>query len=279
MAVSVRFHQEDPWERIRLVSAAMPRHAAGDDHHRDALHLLGAGRRGGDAALLPARACATGCAGCRSPTRPTTPSASQRIAAMAKAEGVEEVVIGLTYSISEVHTHQYYAERRRRAGRLPRHGRPLPQGPRRPAHRRRRARARRRRCAAPPASARSSSTATARSAWRPRSTSRASGPALTPCTRPPGRWVARHLAARGAQHGAQPRGRRLRAPARSRATGAWSPSTSPRSPRPRACRRARRASSTPPTTATSSPAGWSPPRGGCSPSCGGPSCLTRSWRR
>src|ERR1700748_3073777 len=25
MAVSVRFHQEDPWERIRLVSAAMPR--------------------------------------------------------------------------------------------------------------------------------------------------------------------------------------------------------------------------------------------------------------
>jgi oxaloacetate decarboxylase alpha subunit len=29
---------------------------------------------------------------------------------MAKAEGVEEVVIGLTYSISEVHTHQYYAD-------------------------------------------------------------------------------------------------------------------------------------------------------------------------
>ena len=24
MAVSVRFHREDPWERIRLVSAAMP---------------------------------------------------------------------------------------------------------------------------------------------------------------------------------------------------------------------------------------------------------------
>ena len=24
MAVSVRFHQEDPWERLRLVSAAMP---------------------------------------------------------------------------------------------------------------------------------------------------------------------------------------------------------------------------------------------------------------
>ena len=48
------------------------------------------------------------------------PDRVQRIAAMAKAEGVEEVVIGLTYSISEVHTHQYYAQRRRRAGRLSR---------------------------------------------------------------------------------------------------------------------------------------------------------------
>ncbi len=38
------------------------------------------------------------------------PERVQRIAAMAKAEGVEEVVIGLTYSISEVHTHQYYAD-------------------------------------------------------------------------------------------------------------------------------------------------------------------------
>ena len=30
---------------------------------------------------------------------------------MARKEGVEEVVIGLTYSVSEVHTHAYYAER------------------------------------------------------------------------------------------------------------------------------------------------------------------------
>jgi oxaloacetate decarboxylase alpha subunit len=30
---------------------------------------------------------------------------------MAREEGVEEVVIGLTYSVSEVHTHGYYAER------------------------------------------------------------------------------------------------------------------------------------------------------------------------
>jgi hypothetical protein len=30
---------------------------------------------------------------------------------MAKRGGIEEVVIGLTYSISEVHTHAYYAQR------------------------------------------------------------------------------------------------------------------------------------------------------------------------
>jgi oxaloacetate decarboxylase alpha subunit len=39
------------------------------------------------------------------------PDRLKRLAAMARVEGVEEVVIGLTYSISDVHTHQYYAER------------------------------------------------------------------------------------------------------------------------------------------------------------------------
>jgi len=35
----------------------------------------------------------------------------RRVAAMARQEGVEQVVLGLTYSVSEVHTHAYYAER------------------------------------------------------------------------------------------------------------------------------------------------------------------------
>ncbi len=35
----------------------------------------------------------------------------RRIARLAHEEGIEEVVIGLTYSVSEVHTHAYYAER------------------------------------------------------------------------------------------------------------------------------------------------------------------------
>jgi oxaloacetate decarboxylase alpha subunit len=39
------------------------------------------------------------------------PARLRHLAAMARAEGIEEIVIGLTYSISEVHTHRYYAER------------------------------------------------------------------------------------------------------------------------------------------------------------------------
>ena len=39
------------------------------------------------------------------------PARLRRLAAIARAEGFEEVVIGLTYSISDVHTHAYYAER------------------------------------------------------------------------------------------------------------------------------------------------------------------------
>ena len=55
---------------------------------------------------------------------------------MAREEGVEEVVVGLTYSISPVHTDAYYVERARGRGRVPRHRPALPEGPRRAADRR-----------------------------------------------------------------------------------------------------------------------------------------------
>ena len=42
MAVAVRFHREDPWERTRLVSAAMPNDAAQLHHDGHALHHVGA---------------------------------------------------------------------------------------------------------------------------------------------------------------------------------------------------------------------------------------------
>ena len=146
MAVSVRFHQEDPWERIRLVSAAMPRTPLG---------MITTGMR--FISWVPADeevmrlsyrlAVRNGLRRVQIADPSNHPERVQRIAAMAKAEGVEEVVIGLTYSISEVHTHQYYADIAAALADCPDMDRPLPQGSRRPAHRRRRARAGGARCA------------------------------------------------------------------------------------------------------------------------------------
>ena len=48
------------------------------------------------------------------------PPRLRRVAAMARQEGVEQVVLGLTYSVSEVHTHAYYAERAQRSPTAPR---------------------------------------------------------------------------------------------------------------------------------------------------------------
>jgi oxaloacetate decarboxylase alpha subunit len=109
MAVSVRFHREDPWERIRLVSAAMP---------QTPLSMIGTGMR--FISWVPADEEVIGLAlrlvvrnGIRrfQIAEPSNdPVRLKRLAGMARAAGVEEVVVGLTYSISDVHTHRYYAE-------------------------------------------------------------------------------------------------------------------------------------------------------------------------
>ncbi|MBV9799431.1 MAG: hypothetical protein JO039_15405 [Solirubrobacterales bacterium] len=110
MAVSVRFHREDPWERIRLVSQAMPNTPLG---------MIGTGMRfiswvpaDEDVIGLSLRLVArNGIRRFQIADPSNDPPRLKRLAAMAKAEGIEQVVIGLTYSISEVHTHQYYAQR------------------------------------------------------------------------------------------------------------------------------------------------------------------------
>ena len=110
MAVSVRFHREDPWERIRLVSAAMP---------NTPLSMITPGMR--FIAWVPAEEDVMGLAfklvvrhGIRR-LQIADPSNDvrrlRRVAELAKAQGMDEVVIGLTYSISDVHTHAYYAQR------------------------------------------------------------------------------------------------------------------------------------------------------------------------
>src|ERR1035437_1419439 len=109
MAVSVRFHREDPWERIRLMSAAMPNTPlsfittgmrfiswvpADEDFMRFAFGLV---VRNGIRRFQIAEPS-------------NDPQRLRTLAAMAKQQGVEQVVVGLTYSISDVHTHRYYAE-------------------------------------------------------------------------------------------------------------------------------------------------------------------------
>src|ERR1035437_7274563 len=109
MAVSVRFHREDPWERIRLMSAAMPNTPlsfittgmrfiswvpADEDFMRFAFGLV---VRNGIRRFQIAEPS-------------NDPQRLRALAAMAKEQGVEQVVVGLTYSISDIHTHRYYAE-------------------------------------------------------------------------------------------------------------------------------------------------------------------------
>jgi oxaloacetate decarboxylase (Na+ extruding) subunit alpha len=110
MAVSVRFHREDPWERIRRMSAAMP---------NTPLSLITPGMRfiswapaGEDVMALAFRLLArNGIRRIQIADPSNDPARIRRLAARVREAGVEEVVVGLTYSISDVHTHAYYAER------------------------------------------------------------------------------------------------------------------------------------------------------------------------
>lgn len=110
MAVSVRFHQEDPWERLRLMSEAAPGVRLG---------MIGTGMRfiswvpaAEDLVGLSFRCCVrNGLRRYQIADPSNDPGRVRQIAALARREGVEEVVVGMTYSISPVHTHEYYAQR------------------------------------------------------------------------------------------------------------------------------------------------------------------------
>jgi len=110
MAVSVRFHREDPWERIRLLSAAMP---------STPLDLITTGMRfiswvpADEEVMALVFRCVVrnGIRRFQIVDPANDPERLIRLAKMARAAGVEEVVIGLTYSISPAHTTAYYAER------------------------------------------------------------------------------------------------------------------------------------------------------------------------
>jgi oxaloacetate decarboxylase alpha subunit len=110
MGISVRFHREDPWEHIRLVSAAMP---------QTPLNFITTGMRfitwapaAEDLMRLAYRLVVrNGIRRFQIADPSNDPAALIRIARIAREEGVEEIVVGLTYSISPAHTHKYYIER------------------------------------------------------------------------------------------------------------------------------------------------------------------------
>ncbi len=110
MAVSVRWHKENPWEKIRLVCQAMP---------KTPLSFGGTGRRFMGWKLLPEAVIALALKlvianGIRRVwllDAPHNVDFLHRQAKLAKEAGAEEVVVALSYTISPVHTDEYYAQK------------------------------------------------------------------------------------------------------------------------------------------------------------------------
>ena len=256
MAVSVRFHQEDPWERLRLVSAAMPNTPLGMITTGHALHLLGAGRRGRDGARRSGCVVRNGIRRFQIADPSNDPERLRQLAAMARARG-DRGGRGRADLLDQPGAHP----------RLLRRSAP----PRSPTARTWTGSTSRTRagCSRP----------TRCASWRRTSSPRPPGGrrAAQPLHDRAGaaglhggrprRFQVVHTACGAARRAgprsrrssntvAQPRGGRLRARARPRGAGGRDRALRPSSPPPRGCRPARRRSSTPPTTATSSPAGW-----------------------
>src|SRR3954464_9077227 len=112
MAMAVRWHREDPWERIRVVRELMPRTPLG--FITPGMRFMAWWRAPRDVMELALR-CVI-----RNGIRRIWVAESMNdvatdveIAALAKEAGAEEVVVGLVYSLSPVHTDEYYAARAR----------------------------------------------------------------------------------------------------------------------------------------------------------------------
>ena len=133
IATAVRYHREDPWERLRAARDRMPNTQLG---------FLTTGKRfitfyrTPDAVFelafsLLVRNGVTPPVGDRPDARHGRRQAHRE---MAKRVGFEEVVGGICYTTSPVHTDAYFADRIAELDGLRRHRQRLPQGPRRPAH-------------------------------------------------------------------------------------------------------------------------------------------------
>jgi oxaloacetate decarboxylase alpha subunit len=110
MSISVRFHREDPWEMLRLMRAAMPQTYLG--FITTGMRFIAWQPCDEDVMRLAFRCVVrNGIRRFQFAEPANDPRALRRVSRIAREEGVEEIVVGLTYSISPVHTHAYYAER------------------------------------------------------------------------------------------------------------------------------------------------------------------------
>jgi oxaloacetate decarboxylase alpha subunit len=110
LAVSVRYHREDPWERLRLVAAAMP---------TTPLTFMTTGTRfiswrpaGDDVLELAFRAVVRNGVSRFQIMHPSNDVATlHSLARMARRAGAREIVLALTYSLSPVHDDAHFAAR------------------------------------------------------------------------------------------------------------------------------------------------------------------------
>src|SRR5947207_2917743 len=95
MAVAVRFHQEDPWERLRLVSAAMPNTPL--SYITTGMRFISWVPADEDVMRLSFRlAVRNGLRRVQIADPSNDPERLRRLARIVRDEGVEEVVLGLT---------------------------------------------------------------------------------------------------------------------------------------------------------------------------------------
>jgi oxaloacetate decarboxylase alpha subunit len=118
MVVSVRWHKENPWQKIRLVRQAMPRTPL--SFGTTGKRFMGF-KRAPDSviALAIERVAANGIRRLWSMDAANEIDVICQTAQLAKAAGIEEVLGALCFSISPVHTDEYYAQRAQEMARCP----------------------------------------------------------------------------------------------------------------------------------------------------------------
>jgi oxaloacetate decarboxylase alpha subunit len=115
MAMAVRWQREDPWERIRVVRELMPETRLG--FITPGMRFMGWWRAPADVMRLALRCVIrNGIRRIWVAESMNDVSTDMEVARVSVEEGAEEVVAGLVFSISPVHTDEYYAERARRLG-------------------------------------------------------------------------------------------------------------------------------------------------------------------